>query len=107
MAYNEVSPRTSDDIWTATIESDGAGLRAGKPELFLQASADERHPAFFPDGRWLAYTSNESGKYQVYVRAQTRQSSASVASVKPRSATWNAAVTPDCPEIQRASAGGN
>jgi len=30
---------------------------------------DERQPTFSPDGRWLAYTSDESGTYQVYVRA--------------------------------------
>ena len=51
------------------LESDSAGLRAGKPEVFLQTPADERHPAFSPDGRWMAYTSNESGTFQVYVRA--------------------------------------
>ncbi len=69
LAYHEENPVTSYDIWTVTIESDGAGVRAGKPEVFLQTPADERHPAFSPDGRWLAYTSNESGTYQVYVRA--------------------------------------
>ena len=51
------------------MESDGAGLRAGKPELFVQSPFDERHPTFSPDGRWLAYDSNESGNFQVYVRA--------------------------------------
>jgi len=51
------------------VESDGAGLRAGKPEVFVQTPFDERHPTFSPDGRWLAYDSNESGGYQVYVRA--------------------------------------
>jgi serine/threonine-protein kinase len=69
LAYQEQNPRTSFDIWTVTIESDGAGLRAGKPESFLQTPADERQPAFSPDGRWLAYDSNESGTYEVYVRA--------------------------------------
>jgi len=69
LVYDEVNPVTSYDIWTATIESDTAGLRAGKPESFLQTPADERNPTFSPDGRWLAYTSNESGTYQVYVRA--------------------------------------
>lgn len=52
-------------IWTATIESDAAGLRAGKPEPFLEAI----QPAFSRDGRLLAYSSNASGGYQVYVRA--------------------------------------
>jgi serine/threonine-protein kinase len=57
------------DLWTVPLESDGAGLRAGKPEVFSQTPFDERHPMFSPDGRWIAYTSNESGTYQVYVRA--------------------------------------
>jgi serine/threonine-protein kinase len=69
LAYNELNPRTAMDIWTMPIESDGAGPRTGKPESFLQTSADERTPAFSPDGRWLAYASNESGRYEVYVRA--------------------------------------
>jgi serine/threonine-protein kinase len=61
------------DIWTLPLESDGSGLRAGKPEVFLQTPSQkpvtERHPSFSPDGRWLAYSSNESGTNQVYVRA--------------------------------------
>jgi serine/threonine-protein kinase len=69
LAYNDLNSNTAYDIATVTIESDVTGLRAGKPETFLKTSADERHPAFSSDGRWLAYTSNESGKYEVYVRA--------------------------------------
>ena len=57
------------DLWTAPLETDPTGLRSGKPEGFLQTSFDERHLAFSPDGRWVAYTSNESGSYQVYVRS--------------------------------------
>jgi Tol biopolymer transport system component len=57
------------DLWTVPLESDSAALRAGKPEVFLQTPADERQPAFSPNGRWLAYSSNESGTIQVYVRA--------------------------------------
>jgi serine/threonine-protein kinase len=56
-------------LWTVPIESDGAGLRAGKPEVFLQTQANERYPSFSPDGRWIAYRSDESGSNQVYVRA--------------------------------------
>lgn len=41
----------------------------GKPVLFLRTPFDERYPAFSPDGHWLAYASNESGTFQVYVRA--------------------------------------
>lgn len=37
------------------------------PYPFLESRADERNSAFSPDGRYLAYDSNESGKYEVYV----------------------------------------
>jgi eukaryotic-like serine/threonine-protein kinase len=69
LAYNEVNPTSAYDILTVAIESNGAGLRAGNPEIFLQTPSDERNAVFSPDGRWVAYTSNESGAYQVYVRA--------------------------------------
>jgi serine/threonine-protein kinase len=67
LAFIELS-ENAYDIWTVPIESAGDGLKAGKPELFLQTSADERQPSISPDGQWLAYASNSSGKYQVYVR---------------------------------------
>ena len=51
------------------VETDSAGLKAGKPEVFLQTPAHEVNPAFSPDGRWIAYRSNESGIDEVYVRA--------------------------------------
>ena len=38
------------------------------PAPFLATSFDERAPAFSPDGHWLAYISNESGKNEVYVQ---------------------------------------
>ncbi|MEO8050662.1 MAG: hypothetical protein ABI833_09625 [Acidobacteriota bacterium] len=56
-------------LLTMALHSDSSGLRGGKPEVFLQGSFDVRTPMFSPDGRWLAYSSNESGNYQVYVRA--------------------------------------
>ena len=69
LAFLEVATATAYDLWTVPPEREGAGLRAGKPEVFLQTSFDERHPSFSPNGRWLAYSSNESGIFQVYVRA--------------------------------------
>jgi eukaryotic-like serine/threonine-protein kinase len=69
LAFMEAKPGTGWGLWTLPVESDGAGLRAGKPEVFLEASFNELYPSFSPDGRWLAYASDESGTYQVYVRA--------------------------------------
>ncbi|HEV2200624.1 MAG TPA: protein kinase [Bryobacteraceae bacterium] len=69
LAYEELGSGTLFDLWTVPLESDSAGLRAGKPELFLQTPFDEQNPSFSPDGRWLAYDSDESGTLQTYVRA--------------------------------------
>jgi serine/threonine protein kinase/Tol biopolymer transport system component len=57
------------DIWTVAVERDENGLKAGTPEAFVQTPAAARDPSFSPDGRWLAYSSDESGTNQVYVRA--------------------------------------
>jgi serine/threonine-protein kinase len=69
LAYNELDPETSIDIWTVPLENDGAGLRAGKHEIYLQTPSPELYPSFSPDGKWLAYESHESGSSQVYVQA--------------------------------------
>jgi serine/threonine-protein kinase len=69
LAFFEPAFGTQDGLWTVPLETDGAGLRGGKPEVFLQTPADERYPSFSPDGRWIAYRSDESGTYEVYVRA--------------------------------------
>ncbi|HEV2200649.1 MAG TPA: protein kinase [Bryobacteraceae bacterium] len=57
------------DLWSVPIEGDGVALRARKPEALLQTPFDKRYPVFSPDERWLAYMSNESGAYEIYVRA--------------------------------------
>ena len=45
-----------------------SGWKPGKPEVFLNGPFIEADPKFSPDGRWLAYASNESGRPEVYVR---------------------------------------
>ena len=67
LAFHEAG--SVPQLWTVPIESDSAGLRAGKPEPFLQSQFSGRQPSFSADGVWLAYASNESGVYQIYVRA--------------------------------------
>jgi Tol biopolymer transport system component len=63
LAFMGQAPATGWDIWV--LELDG---KTAKSRLFLQTPFSERQPAFSPDSRWLAYTSNESGRYEVYVQ---------------------------------------
>jgi Tol biopolymer transport system component len=49
------------DVWTQGTDAHPA------PNKLLQTSFTERFARISPDGRWLAYTSNESGRYEVYV----------------------------------------
>ena len=57
------------NLWTVPIKIDGDAITAGKPEPFLVSSTFQVYPEFSPDGRWVAYTSLESGAYEIYVRA--------------------------------------
>jgi len=69
LAYSELAEQTGYDIWTAPIDTrDADHPELGKPEVFLKTPANERFPAFSPDGRWMAYDSTESGSLEVYVR---------------------------------------
>jgi hypothetical protein len=51
------------------MEPDGSLWKAGTPTVFLSNIAQRPGAMFSPDGRWLAYTSNESGRSEVQVRA--------------------------------------
>jgi eukaryotic-like serine/threonine-protein kinase len=42
-------------------------VRQRKPVILAATPFDEYQPQFSPDGRWIAYTSNESGRYETYV----------------------------------------
>ena len=69
LAYHELGPETGYDIWTVTLDTSAPDHpKAGKPEPFLRTPSDERVPTFSPDGRWIAYRSDESGTSEIYVR---------------------------------------
>src|SRR3974377_164651 len=57
------------NFWTVPLEDQAGQLKAGNPEQFLKSGFNDANPAFSPDGRWLAYQSDESGQNEVYVRA--------------------------------------
>ncbi len=69
LSYTMQSSETKYDIWTLPLDlSDPEHPKPGKPEVFLRTPANEQRGAFSPDGRWMAYQSDESGTYEVYVR---------------------------------------
>ena len=43
-------------------------LDGGEPEFLLASEFDELNGDISPDGRWLAYQSNESGRFEIYVK---------------------------------------
>ena len=63
IALVDRTPTTLDDIW---IQELADPKRPRRP--FVQTPASEFFPEFSPDGKWLAYSSNESGRIQVYVQ---------------------------------------
>jgi len=60
--FSELDPKTGNDLWVLPMEGDR------KPRVFLQTPFQERSGQFSPDGRWIAYASDESGRLEVYVR---------------------------------------
>ena len=61
LAFSEL-PLTAADIWVLPLQGER------KPRPFLQTQFQEAAAVFSPDGHWLAYTSDESGRPEVYVR---------------------------------------
>jgi Tol biopolymer transport system component len=66
MLLRQMDPRTVNDVWSLTVGPQG---EAQEPSAFLRTEANEVAAVFSPDGRWVAYASDESGRYEVYVRA--------------------------------------
>lgn len=54
--------KTGNDLWVLPLEGDR------KPRLLLGMQFNEQNGGFSPDGRWIAYSSTESGGSEIYVR---------------------------------------
>jgi Tol biopolymer transport system component/predicted Ser/Thr protein kinase len=69
LAHYGFDPDSGYDLWTLPLDvSDPDHPKPGKSEPFLRTPSNEHFPAASPDGRWIAYQSDESGKFEVYVR---------------------------------------
>lgn len=61
LAFDQKDPQTSDDVWVLPAR--------GSPVAVARSRFSEGSAKFSPDGRWIAYASDESGKPEVYVQA--------------------------------------
>jgi eukaryotic-like serine/threonine-protein kinase len=64
--YRQLDPKTKHDVWVLPV-----GPLAGdqKPFPFVQTEANESGGVLSPDGQWMAYAADESGRYEVYVQS--------------------------------------
>jgi len=67
LVYSEEDPETSVDLWLLPLDGQG------EPRLFFATPFVEYGADFSPDGRFITYGSNESGTWEIYVRAVTGQ----------------------------------
>jgi dipeptidyl aminopeptidase/acylaminoacyl peptidase len=61
LAFMEINPGTGYDLFTLSLKDD-------KPQPFLRTPSVETAPRFSPDGHFIAYASDESGRVEIYVR---------------------------------------
>jgi serine/threonine protein kinase len=64
VVFGGLDPKTNWDLWLLPVAEPPASR---KPVRYLQTQFNEHHGQLSPDGRWLAYVSDESGAQEVYV----------------------------------------
>jgi hypothetical protein len=69
LLYFEVGPTTQEDIWTVPVTSDGRRIPGADPKPYIQTPFREFDARFSPQPspRWIAYMSNKSGQFEVYI----------------------------------------
>jgi serine/threonine protein kinase/Tol biopolymer transport system component len=65
--YHLQGGKTGQDLWIAPQRT-GASSEPQKPFAYLDSNFNEAFGAFSPDGHWIAYESDESGKPEIYVQ---------------------------------------
>ena len=61
LIYYAPHPTTGTDLWVLPLDT-------RRPRPFLQTDANELWAQFSPDGRWVAFQSNATGRYEIYAR---------------------------------------
>ena len=69
LLFEETNPQTGIDLMVLDVEgSERPGWKPGDPRVYVGDPGRQWDAAFSPDGRWVAYVSNESGTAEIYVR---------------------------------------
>ena len=82
LMYTKVSTATLNDLWVLPTSGDRT------PVPVLVTPFNESHGQFSPDGKWIAYTSNESGQEEIYVRSMPAKGSSRVSTSGGSFARW-------------------
>jgi eukaryotic-like serine/threonine-protein kinase len=69
LAFDEQISPQQWDLMVLPMDSSGPGWKAATPTRVMSRIAQRPTAVFSPDGRWLAYTSSESGRSEVSVRS--------------------------------------
>jgi Tol biopolymer transport system component len=69
--YHEIAPGTQRDLWILPLTPEGKVPRSAKPSPYLQTKFNEINARFSPgpSPRWVAYQSDETGRYEIYIKA--------------------------------------
>jgi serine/threonine-protein kinase len=70
LIFEQLTPAASYDLMMLPLDdrSPSNGAARNRTSTLLGTPSDERNASFAPDGRWIAYESNRTGRFQVYVR---------------------------------------
>jgi len=80
LLFGGTEPTTAWDLWVLRV--DGGESKGGRMAVpFARTRFNEPDGRFSPDGRWIAYVSNESGVNEIYVRAFGQQFSGGSAGI--------------------------
>lgn len=62
LLYRSLDPQTNYDLWALPLDN------ARTPYPVVQTNFDERDGQFSPDGRWIAYQSDDTGRFEIYLQ---------------------------------------
>jgi dipeptidyl aminopeptidase/acylaminoacyl peptidase len=63
LVYTQMSPEGRSELWSLSLSGDH------KPTPLSKAAFDEEQAVVSPDSKWIAFSSNESGRNEVYVQS--------------------------------------